>query len=252
MGAKKEYGLIGFPLGHSFSRNYFTSFFEREGLSATCDFLNFPLESIESLPEMLREHPALQGFFVTIPYKQAVIPYLTHIDPAAAAIGAVNCVKIDRVGNDCVLTGYNTDYFGFRQSLSDLLRSQPTEAFVLGTGGASKAVCRALSDMEIPYRLVSRSAGNGAIGYDEIPSGALDGALVVNATPLGTTPNTDTCPPIRYEALTARSYLFDLVYNPGETLFLRKGRMQGALVKNGYQMLIGQAEKGWSIFCGRE
>lgn len=240
----KTYGLIGYPLGHSFSVRYFADKFAAEGI-ADCRYLNFPLESIEKLPEMLEREKDLRGFNVTIPYKQAVFTYLGSLSDEARQIGAVNCVKVTPAG----LKGFNTDAYGFSRSLLTLIESERPQALVLGTGGASRAVIYVLGQLGIPYRLVSRRRGEGRISYTELtPEHIRQHRLIINATPLGTYPKVEECPPIPYEALGPEHFLFDLVYNPPVTEFLGRGTAQGARVRNGYDMLIGQAEKAWEIW----
>lgn len=245
----KRYGLIGYPLGHSFSQRYFTEKFEREGI-AGCTYENFPIESIDRLDEVLERHPDLCGFNVTIPYKERIIPRLRSMAEEARKIGAVNCVRVTPEG----LVGHNTDAYGFRTSLLKLLDgAHPERALVLGTGGASKAVKYVLEQLDIPFDVVSRKASAGNFTYDELTSETVrTRRLIVNATPLGTFPKTDECPDIPYEAIGETHFLFDLVYNPPLTEFLRRGRQQGAAIANGYDMLVGQAEKAWSIWNGKE
>ena len=245
----KRYGLIGYPLGHSFSQRYFTEKFEREGI-AGCTYENFPIESIDRLDEVLERHPDLCGFNVTIPYKERIIPRLRSMAEEARKIGAVNCVRVTPEG----LVGHNTDTYGFRTSLLKLLDgAHPERALVLGTGGASKAVKYVLEQLGIPFNVVSRKASAGNFTYDELTSETVrTRRLIVNATPLGTFPKTDECPDIPYEAIGETHFLFDLVYNPPLTEFLHRGQQQGAAIANGYDMLVGQAEKAWSIWNGKE
>ncbi len=243
------YGLIGFPLGHSFSERYFTEKFRKEGLEG-CEYRNFPIDNIDLLPGLLGSNPDLRGFNVTIPYKQQVMPFLAGIDPEAREIGAVNCVKITPEG----LRGYNTDAYGFRRSLLGLLGDYtPEKALILGTGGASKAVAYVLGNMGVDYTFVSRSAGAArTLGYADLSDDILRShTLIVNTTPLGTFPNVDECPPINYAALTSGHYLFDLVYNPPFTRFLSLGAERGARTMNGYDMLVGQAERSWEIWTSQ-
>ena len=238
------YGLIGFPLGHSFSARYFTVKFQRENLSGY-EYRNFPLESIRELPAMLENHPGLLGFNVTIPYKQEVIPFLTALSAEAREIGAVNCVKITPQG----LYGHNTDAYGFRKSLLGLIGPMRPDALILGTGGASKAVGYVLRELGIAYTTVSRSGGPGRLCYRELTAEVMHShPLIVNATPLGTFPKVAGCPALPYETITPAHFLFDLVYNPPLTEFLRRGKAQGAAICNGYEMLVGQAEKAWEIW----
>ena len=203
----------------------------------------FPIENISQLPVLLKQYPALQGLNVTIPYKQAVIPYLHELDATARAVGAVNCIRI----RDGRLKGFNTDCIGFSVTLQPLLGPGVLQALVLGTGGAAKAVMYALRQLGIPYKTVSRSGGD--LQYDKLSAPLVaDHQLVINTTPLGMYPAVADCPALPYEALGPQHILYDLVYNPAETLFLKKGKEQGATVKNGYDMLIAQAEAGWAIW----
>lgn len=241
-----EYGLIGRSLAHSFSQTYFTQKFAREGIDATYNL--FELPEIEALPPFLEAHPNLRGFNVTIPYKQTIIPYLDRLDSSAQWIGAVNCVK-----RECDRwVGYNTDYLGFGESLQQLLGGvMPEHALVLGTGGASLAVQYVLARFEIPYSLVSRDATRGNYTYNDLPEELfVDSKLIINTTPLGTYPNVNGLPLLPYHLLTSEHHLFDLVYNPPQTAFLKKGEMVGAQLMNGERMLHIQAEEAWRIWDG--
>lgn len=240
----KLYGIIGKPLGHSFSKRYFTAKFAAEGVSDS-RFENFQLDDIAELPAMIAANPDLQGFNVTIPYKQQVIAYLDHIDPEAAAVGAVNCVRVMRGSAGVELTGYNTDIKGFETALTSMIGTARPAALVLGTGGASKAVCFILKKLGIGFRLVSRS---GELPYAEVTADMVaQHKLIINTTPLGTYPDTESAPDIAYEGIGAGHYIFDLVYNPALTQFLRRAMVRGATVKNGYSMLVEQAEAGYKI-----
>jgi len=245
------YGLIGFPLKHSFSARFFTEKFKREQIDA--EYLNFEIEDIHEIHGLILLHQQLKGLNVTIPYKEKVIPFLSGISPEAEKIGAVNVIRVEREPGDISfyrLTGYNTDYIGFRDSLTPLLK--PTihrKALVLGTGGASKAVGQALSDLGIAWRYVSRSPGENKLTYEALSPEILSAHhLIVNASPVGTFPHADACPAIPYQYLTANHLLYDLVYNPEETLFLKKGKAQGAMTKNGKEMLEIQALAAWRIW----
>lgn len=243
MPGKKLYGLIGFPLGHTFSPGYFNSKFAHEGIEA--EYKAFPLASVSELPQLLDLYPHLAGLNVTTPYKEQVIPLLDECDEASAAIGAVNCIKI----TDGRTKGYNTDIIGFEQSLLPLLRPGMDKALVLGTGGAAKAVRFVLEKLNIIYLSVSRNAGEGIITYNELDPGTIAGhRLIINTTPLGMYPATESYPPIEYVAIGEGHLLYDLIYNPEETIFLQKGRQQGAVVKNGMEMLEIQAEASWAIW----
>ncbi|WP_346237088.1 shikimate dehydrogenase [Niabella insulamsoli] len=237
------YGLIGMPLAQSFSKKYFTEKFEKEGIEHAAYEL-FPLEGIDLLKGLLSRHPDLKGLNVTIPYKEEVLPFLHSLDADAAEIGAVNCIKI----NDGRLKGFNTDAPAFETSLMPLLESHHKKALILGTGGAAKAVLHILNKLGIEYAFVSRQPGADFV-YEDLNEATLAAyPLIINATPLGSFPKVDTAPAIPYEYLTARNYLYDLVYNPAMTLFLQKGAAKGALIKNGYEMLVGQAELSWEIW----
>jgi len=243
------FGLIGYPLSHSFSKKYFSQKFEKEGITdATYEL--FSLGQIEELPPLIARYANLKGLNVTIPYKQAVFPFLNEIDAEAEAVGAVNTIKI----RDGRLTGYNSDVYGFEKSLLELLQERqanPKElrALVLGTGGAAKAVVFVLKKLGIAYWLVSRNRQRGDLAYEDVSAEILnDHHLLINTTPLGMAPNLDTCPALPYEALTAQHLLYDLVYNPEETRFLRKGKQQNAATRNGLQMLYLQAERSWEIW----
>lgn len=247
----RKFGLIGYPLSHSFSKKYFTEKFEKEGIS-DAQYELYPLESIDQFPELLAGESDLVGINVTIPYKEQVIPYLDELDPKAEAIGAVNTILI----KDGRLKGYNTDYFGFKTSLVKLVgpNPMPEKALILGTGGASKAIKAALEDMEIEYQFVSRKAAPGRLTYEDLSTEASakvgTSRLVVNTTPLGTAPNVNELPDLPFEQLTQNHYLYDLVYNPLITAFMQKGIDAGCWVKNGLEMLHGQAEKAWEIWNG--
>ena len=244
----RTFGLIGFPLTHSFSQKYFTLKFEDENINAR--YLNFPISSIDDFPELFKHHPYLAGLNVTIPYKQQVIPFLNELDSAAKDIGAVNVIKISWDSKTPHLKGYNSDIVGFRASLFPLLTIDHKKALVLGTGGASKAVVEALNLLNIDFKYVSRSPkGSDIIAYEELNEEiTANHKLIINTTPLGMYPNVDNCPDIPYEAITPEHLLYDLVYNPEETLFLKKGREKGAKTKNGLEMLYLQAEEAWRIW----
>lgn len=237
------FGLIGMPLAQSFSKKYFTEKFEKEGIADSMYEL-FPLEEIHQLSDLLLRHSNLEGLNVTIPYKEQVLPYLHAIDEEAKAIGACNCIKI----KDGKLTGFNTDAPAFRESLLHQLQPHHNKALVLGTGGAAKAVVHVLRGLGIPFTYVSRSSGSGLV-YEELSQEIMEEyPLIINTTPLGSFPKMDTAPAIPYEYLTERHYLYDLVYNPAKTLFLQQGEERGATIKNGYEMLVGQAELSWKIW----
>jgi len=248
----QTYGLIGYPLSHSFSKKFFTAKFEAESINA--QYLNFEINDISLLPSILQENPGLLGFNVTIPYKQAIIPYLESCDPKASAINAVNTVKVDRSDGSLKLRGYNTDLTGFRNSIVPLLKPHHTGALVLGTGGASKAVVAVLSEHSIPSLLVSRDAKPGvSLSYQHLTRKLLEeNTIIVNTTPLGTFPKSEGCPEIPFEYITEKHLLYDLVYNPPVTQFLQKGAERGATIKNGYEMLELQALAAWKIWNEKE
>jgi len=245
----RQLGLIGYPLSHSFSKKYFSEKFDKEGIP-DFNYELYPIEKIEDLPKLLRTTPNLEGINVTIPYKQQVLPYLDELDEAAAKVGAVNTIKI----RDGKLKGYNTDIFGFESSLVALLSTATVpladmQALILGTGGAAKAVAYVLEKLGIFYHLVSRKEQKDFLTYNSLTAANFkDYRIVINTTPLGMSPNYQTCPDLPYDATTDQYYFYDLVYNPAETLFLKKGSQQGASVKNGLEMLILQAEEAWRIW----
>ncbi len=245
----KLYGLVGFPLSHSFSKQYFAEKFRREKITG-CRYENFPLSSLDELPALIENHPELAGLNITIPYKEKVLGLLDSIDENARAIGAVNTISINRLQGKVKLEGYNTDAFGFYASLKPWLDRNMKNALILGTGGASKAVAHVLENLGISCLFVSRHPGSGRqISYAELCGPVLyNFQLVVNTSPVGMYPNADTCPDIPYEFLTEKHLLYDLVYNPPETKFLAKGREMGARTVNGMEMLHLQAEKAWEIW----
>lgn len=239
------YGLIGKSLKHSFSPAYFKEKFLN--LKLDHKYLAFELETIDQLQELVKAYPNLKGFNVTIPYKEAIIPFLDEIDEVAQTIGAANCVKIEN-GR---LKGYNTDAPGFQVSLSSFLNHTRIEqALILGTGGASKAVACSLKQINIPFQFVSRSKKTeGMLGYQDLNKTILGKSkLIINTTPIGTWPETNSFPEIPYQYITDHHFLFDLIYNPEQTLFLEKGKLKGAKIKNGLEMLINQAEFSWEIW----
>ena len=248
------YGLIGYPLGHSFSRKFFTEKFEQEGIDA--QYLNYEIPSIEEFPDIIQNNPELRGLNVTIPYKQQVMQYLDEISEEAKAIGAVNVVRCQRSTVNCQphLTGYNSDVIGFVESIKPLLKPHHKKALILGTGGASKAIRYGLEKklgMETLY--VSRTAREGMITYEEVNEAVLkEYEVIVNCSPVGMYPHVDECPALPYEAMNENNLLYDLVYNPLETLFMKKGAAQGATVKNGLEMLHLQAIASWEFWGGEE
>lgn len=240
----REFGIIGRPLGHSASARHFTAKFENEGLD--CHFEQYELPSIEALPELLERVP-LEGFNVTIPYKQQVMRYLDGLSDEAAKIGAVNCVRRHADGR---MIGHNTDIIGLRVALAELLDGVvPEHALVLGTGGASQAMQYALTELGIPFDLISRDPAKGNYTYDNLPVEVVaESKLIINATPVGTWPNVEEAPRIPYAYLTPEHHLLDLVYNPPLTQFLDYGQQRGAKIMNGERMFLGQAAAGWAIW----
>lgn len=239
-----EYGLIGYPLSHSFSQKYFTEKFQREDI-ANAVFNAFPIPSIDDLPQLLKTHPLLKGFCITIPYKRDIIKYLTHTTAAVNAMNACNCVCI----KEGKLYGYNTDVTGFELSFIKQLKPHHTKALILGTGGGASAVEYVLSKLNIAYRFVSRSKADNVFGYDELSENIIkDYTVIINCTPLGMYPNVNDAPSIPYHLFTPQHYLFDLVYNPSKTKFLSLGEEHGAAIQNGYEMLVLQAEENWKLW----
>jgi len=244
-------GLIGYPLGHSFSAGYFAEKFNREGISGY-KYLNFPIENIDDLPGLIRENTDLAGLNVTIPYKQAVIPYLHDIDDDARAIGAVNVIRISRTEGIIRLKGFNTDLIGVRDCLDQWSLPPGIKALIFGTGGSSKAVCRELEIRKIDYLLVSRKPEPARIGYNDVTGEILkDRKLLINCTPLGMHPATGGKPDIPYQYVTGSHFMFDLIYNPEKTLFMEEGLSRGASVQGGLRMLHTQAEASWQIWHDR-
>ncbi|MBL7889242.1 MAG: shikimate dehydrogenase [Bacteroidia bacterium] len=244
----QQFGLIGFPLSHSFSKKYFTEKFEKEKLSGYSYEL-YPLASIDQYPALVEKTQDLIGLNVTIPYKESIIPFLDALDPLAEKIGAVNCIKFENGKSK----GYNTDAFGFKQSIKPFIETQHERALILGTGGASKAVFHVLNEIGIDCYFVSRDKSqldtNKAFNYDELNEYVMNAfKLIVNTSPVGTYPSTQEFPAIPYEYIGKGYLLYDLIYNPEETQFLKKGRAQGAVGINGLSMLQQQAEEAWRIW----
>lgn len=244
----KKYGLTGFPLTHSFSKRYFTEKFETEKIDSTYD--NFEIDNISKFPEIIKNNPELIGLNVTIPYKEQVIPFLDELNDSAREIAAVNTVKIIRTDSGIILKGFNTDTFGFETSLKPLLKEHHKKALILGTGGASKALKYVLKKLGIEFISASiEELKENEIRYIDIDEKIMsERLLIINATPLGTYPKTDTFPNIPYQFITEKHLLFDLVYNPEVTQFMTKGLQNGATVKNGYEMLLNQAIKSYEIW----
>ncbi|MFD0976114.1 shikimate dehydrogenase family protein [Salinimicrobium gaetbulicola] len=240
----RKFGLIGQNISYSFSRNYFSEKFLREGISGSYE--NFDLENISEFPAVLKENPELKGLNVTIPYKEEIIPFLDSLNPVASEIGAVNTIKLETSGR---LIGYNTDYFGFAEALKPYLKEHHKKALILGTGGASKAIAYALKTLDIEYKFVSRKASEEKLSYEELNEQMLkEYTLLVNCSPLGTFPKIEEHPKIPFQHLTRNHLIFDLIYNPPQTRLMELAKVQGATVVNGQKMLELQAEKAWDIW----
>lgn len=248
----RQFGLIGYPLSHSFSQKFFTEKFLRENI-VNVQYENFPIATIESFAALWKEHPSLEGLNVTIPYKKEVIAFLQHSSPVVQAIKACNCIR--KFNNE--LYGYNTDVIGFEKSLLPFLKAHHTHALILGTGGASAAVQWVLQKLNIQYQVVSRKSKTieentelkASLSYDQLSNSIIEShTLIINTSPLGMFPNVNEAPPIAYDAITAQHHLYDLVYNPIETLFMKNGLAKGATVQNGLAMLHIQAEESWTIW----
>ena len=246
-----KYGLIGYPLGHSFSISYFNQKFKDEHIDAVYE--NFEIPSIDLLPEILDSNPNLKGLNVTIPYKQKVIPFLDNISPEARAIGAVNVIKVIHDGKKIKLKGYNSDVIGFTQSIEPILERFHKKALILGTGGASKAIDYGLKSLGLETVFVSRYERPDTVQYQSItPEVVKEYNVIVNCTPLGMYPHTEECPLLPYEAMDNHTILYDLIYNPDETLFMKRGAEYGANVKNGLEMLLLQAFASWEFWHGKD
>ena len=243
-----KYGLIGFPLGHSFSISYFNQRFQDEGIDAVYE--NYEIPNIDALPEVLGSNPELKGLNVTIPYKEKVIPFLDTIAPEARAIGAVNVIRVTHRGNKTELKGYNSDVIGFTKSIEPMLdKKWHQKALILGTGGASKAIDYGLRSLGLETVFVSRYERPNTIQYKTItPEVVKEYNVIVNCTPLGIYPKTEVCPDLPYEAMDSHTILYDLIYNPDETLFMKRGAQYGANVKNGLEMLLLQAFASWEFW----
>lgn len=241
----KKFGLIGKNISYSFSKKYFTEKFSTD-LFDDFTYENFDIQSIDEFPEILKNNPDLKGLNVTIPFKEAIIPFLDTMSDKAFKIGAVNVIRFTKKGN---LKGYNSDWYGFKKSLEPLLQPHHKKALILGTGGAAKAIAFALQELGIFYTFVSREVNENAIDYNLINVTTFDNYhIIINCTPVGTTPNVKEFPPIPYQFFTEKHIAFDLIYNPEESQFLKKAKKKGAIVKNGYEMLVFQAEKAWKIW----
>jgi len=240
------YGLIGYPLGHSFSKQYFTEKFEKEGLT-DCYFEAFPISSIDQFPELLKKNNDLKGLSVTIPYKEKVLDFVTEFSDEVKFIGATNCIKIS--GDN--LKAFNTDIIGFENYFCNLLQPHHKKALILGTGGASKAVQFVLRKLGIEFSVVTRNENSkvGYINYNKIDEQIMrECQIIINCSPVGMSPAENVCPDIPYQFINSGYYLYDLVYKPAKTLFLQRGEHKGALIQNGYEMLLIQAEASWEIW----
>jgi len=246
-----KYGLIGYPLGHSFSISYHNQRFIDEGINAK--YFNYEIPNIDELPEIIDSNPELKGLNVTIPYKEKVMEFLDYISPEARAIGAVNVIRIEHDGKKVVLKGYNSDVIGFTKSIESMLSERHDKALILGTGGASKAIQYGLKSLGLETVCVSRYERPGTICYKDVtPEVVHEYTVIVNCTPVGMYPHTEECPNLPYEALDSHNILYDLIYNPDETLFMKKGAEQGAQTKNGLEMLLLQAFASWEIWNRKE
>lgn len=243
---KKRFGLLGKNISYSFSKGYFTAKFEKDA-ATNYSYENFDLDEISEFEDLIKNnHEELAGINVTIPYKEAVMPFLDKLSKKAKLIGAVNTIKFTKKGK---LKGYNTDYYGFKKAIKPLLQSQHKKALILGTGGASKGVCFALDELGITYTFVSRIKNENTISYEDLDKDTFEShTIVINATPVGTSPDIAAFPLIPYEFFTPQHIAFDLIYNPPVTQFLNKAFAKGAQTKNGYDMLVYQAEKSWEIW----
>ena len=243
-----KYGLIGYPLGHSFSISYFNQKFHDEDNDAVYE--NFEIPTIDALPEVLSQNPELKGLNVTIPYKEKVLPFLDSISPEARSIGAVNVIRITHQGKDTILKGYNSDVIGFTKSIEPMIdKKWHNKALILGTGGASKAIDYGLRNLGLETVFVSRYEKTGTIQYKDItPEVIREYNVIVNCTPLGMYPHTEECPQLPYEAMDSHTILYDLIYNPDETLFMKQGEKYGAQTKNGLEMLLLQAFASWEFW----
>ena len=241
----RRFGLIGYPLSHSFSKRYFAEKFQTEGIT-DAQYENYPIASIDEFSALVSSHPDLEGLNVTIPYKEQVVAYLDDKNEVVTSIGACNCIRLDHGRK----IGYNTDVVGFERTLIKYLRPVHDKALVLGTGGAAKAVCYVLQQLKIPYLIVSRSTSDAqTIRYDKLNKELVSShRLIINTTPLGMYPRVDTAPSIPFDEVTSDHYFYDLVYNPAKTLFLKKAEQQGAVIQNGEDMLAIQAEESWRIW----
>ncbi|MEI6695738.1 MAG: shikimate dehydrogenase [Bacteroidota bacterium] len=245
------YGLIGYPLSHSFSASYFTDKFKKESIT-DAEYRLFPIQEITDIKYLLAKEANLKGLSVTIPYKEKVIPFLDELDDVAQKVGAVNTIQISNRNNKTYLIGYNTDVIGFEKTLSPLLEAHHHQALILGSGGASKAVMYVLNKLNIPFEIVSRNLQNASLTYADLNAENFENhQIIINTTPLGMYPEINACPDLPYHLLTSSHLLIDLIYNPKETEFLKQGKLHFAKTKNGLEMLIYQAEAAWKIWNKR-
>ncbi len=247
----RTFGLIGYPLTHSFSKKYFLKKFKDEVIT-DAEYLNFPVQNINKFKEIINSDKNFAGFNVTSPYKQEIIPFLDELDNSAQKINAVNVIKVTEKNKRIYLKGYNTDIYGFQESLKKKINPEIKNALILGSGGAAKAVSYALKNMNFNYKFVSRKEKSleKFISYNELNKDIIsENLLIINATPLGIYPKINQKPDIPYYFLSEKHHLFDLIYNPSQTLFLTEGKKRGAKIQNGLEMLHLQAEKAWEIFC---
>ena len=246
----KQYGIIGNPLCHSLSPNFFNERFTQKNIRS--EYLKFEIESIAEFPNIIKEHPMLVGLNVTIPYKQAVIPYLDELDEHAKAMGAVNVVKVEtREDGSKYLKGYNSDWYGFTESFKPLINETHKNALILGTGGASKAIAYSLELLDITYKFVSRKPIENGLTYDDLTEEVMNAhTIIINTSPVGTFPNVKECPNIPYHCITRNHVVYDLIYNPIETMFLRQAETCGAAIQNGWKMFVNQALKSYEIWEG--
>lgn len=243
----KSYGLLGRKLKHSFSKDYFNRKFEAEGIDA--EYINFEIDDINQIMEVLSQYNSLSGLNVTIPYKEEVMQYLDEIDDDAKKIGAVNVIQIIKKGDDIRLKGYNTDFIGFRDSIAGMLTPAHDKALILGTGGAAKAVAYGLRSLGVEPQFVSRRKSASTLVYEELTKATIQShKIIVNTTPLGMYPDVGSCPDLPYRFITKSHVCYDLIYNPDETKFLQNSRQMGASVKNGLEMLLIQAFKSYEIW----
>ena len=245
------YGLIGYPLGHSLSAEIFNTKFKEEG--AEDIYRLYPLPNLEDFVKLIKENPGLKGLNVTIPYKEEIIKYIDILSDESREIGAVNVVKIIRNDNDIVLKGYNTDYYGFKESLRPLIKNREYNALVLGNGGAAKAVCHALKSLDIPFLIVSRQIESGDLTYQDINKDVISHyKIIINTTPVGMYPEIDKCPDLHYDFIGEHHICYDLIYNPIQTKFLKLCKDRGAITKNGMEMLYLQALKSLEIWTSEQ